>query len=192
MKHLVIATTNPGKTHEVRLALSDLPDWSVEPMPAGLPPADETGEDFIEIASRKASYYSRLVRGLTLADDSGLCVRALANRPGIHSARYGSSAGDRSRQLLTELKTFGSSDRAAAFFCALAVGEDGTVLWTVQTQLDGQIAMQPAGTSGFGYDPVFFVPELGKTLGELTAGEKNQISARGRALIALRKFLATY
>lgn len=189
MKRLIVASTNAGKIREVSMALSDLPDWNVESLPE-LPDIEETGESFMENARLKAAHYSKLIPGLTLADDSGLCVHALDGRPGIHSARYASTAQERNSRLLGELGALGSEvDRAATFYCAFAVAREGSVLWTVETELQGRIADAPAGDFGFGYDPIFFVTDRGKTLAQMPSGEKNQISARGRALRELRSFL---
>ena len=191
MKRLVVASTNAGKVREVSLALGDLPDWNVESLP-DLPEIEENGSTFLENASLKATHYSRFVGDLTLADDSGLCVMALDGRPGIHSARYAPSANERNDRLLSELATLGPAvDRSAAFYCAFAVARDGKILWTVQTELRGQITEKPAGDYGFGYDPIFLVPEYEQTLAQMMTGEKNQVSARGKALHQLRNFLVS-
>jgi len=191
VKRLVVASTNAGKIREVSLALSDLPDWSVESLPE-LPEIEETGTTFLENATLKASHYSRFIGDLTLADDSGLCVTAIEGRPGLHSARYAASADERNEKLLAELSALGeNADRGASFYCAFAVGRGGTVLWTVETELRGSIARSPKGAFGFGYDPIFLVPIQSKTLAEMSPAEKNGISARGQALQKLRDFLKT-
>jgi XTP/dITP diphosphohydrolase len=189
VKRLIVASTNAGKIREVSLALSDLPDWNVESLP-DLPDIEETGTTFLENAKLKAAHYSRFIGDLTLADDSGLSVTALDGRPGLHSARYAPTAEERNTRLLAELKAGGDDgDRSAAFYCAFAVALRGEIVWTVQTELQGRIADGPAGDFGFGYDPIFVVPAEGRTLAEMFPGEKNQISARGKALHALRSFL---
>jgi XTP/dITP diphosphohydrolase len=189
VKHLLVASTNAGKIREVSMALSDLPDWNVESVP-DLPDIEETGTTFMENATLKAGHYSRFIEGLTLADDSGLSVDALDGRPGVHSARYADSTEERNTRLMSELAALGSNaDRSAAFYCAFAVARGGEILWTVQTELRGRIAQEPAGDFGFGYDPLFLVPDFGKTLAQLLPHEKNQVSARGRALRELRAFL---
>lgn len=191
MKRLVVASTNAGKIREVSLALSDLPEWNVESLP-DLPEIEESGKTFLENALLKASHYSRFLTSLTLADDSGLSVSALDGRPGLHSARYAPSAEERNRKLLAELSDLGKGvDRSATFYCAFAVAKAGEVVWSVQTELRGHIAASPTGEFGFGYDPLFYVPDFGKTLAELFPSEKNQVSARGKALRLLRSFLAT-
>jgi XTP/dITP diphosphohydrolase len=192
VKRLVVATTNAGKIHEVQLALSELRDWTIEPIPANIPSIEETGSTFIENAIQKAEYYSRFVDALALADDSGLCVHALKDAPGIHTARYAATPEGINARVLAELEAAGAADRDATFVCAFALAHAGVVDWTVETRLSGSIAHEPRGAFGFGYDPIFYVLELGKTLAELTSAEKNSISARGRALSALRQFLQTF
>jgi XTP/dITP diphosphohydrolase len=189
VKRLVVASTNAGKIREVSMALSDLPDWHVESLPE-LADIEETGATFVENAALKATHYSRFIDGLVLADDSGLCVHALDDRPGVHSARYAPSTEERNQRLLAELAALGLDiDRGAAFYCAFAVARGGSVVWTTQSDLHGRIATQPAGDFGFGYDPIFFVTDAGKTMAQMSASEKNQISARGQALKELRSFL---
>jgi len=189
VKRLVVASTNAGKIREVSLALSDLPDWNVESVP-DLREIEETGSSFLENAIIKAKHYSQFVGDLTLADDSGLCVVALEGRPGLHSARYAPTAPERNNRLLSELSDLGQHvDRSASFYCALAIARGGSIVWTMQGELQGRIPTAPAGEFGFGYDPVFFVPDYGKTLAEMLPGEKNRISARGQVLHQLRLFL---
>lgn len=189
MKRLIVASTNAGKIREVSLALSDLPDWNVESLP-DLPEIAETGATFLENATLKATHYSRFIGALTLADDSGLSVHALDGRPGLHSARYAASAQERNDRLLAELAALGEgADRSASFYCAFAIARAGNVVWTTLTELRGRITTAPTGEFGFGYDPVFFVPDYGKTLAEMSPAEKNQVSARGQALRELRAFL---
>ena len=189
---LIVASTNVGKVREVRLALDDMKNWIIEPLPAGIPGVDETGTTFIENATLKATHYSRFVQELALADDSGLCVNALENRPGVYYARYGANSEAQIHRVLTELAEVGATraaDRSAVFHLAFVVARSGSVIWSTEAQLQGQISSGPAGEAGFGFDPIFFVPELRKTLAQLTTEEKNRISARGQALVELRRFL---
>ena len=173
------------------MALADLPDWNVESVPE-LTDIEETGTTFLENATLKAAHYSRFIEGLVLADDSGLCVDALEGRPGVHSARYAPSTTERNARLLGELAALPpNADRGAAFYCAFAVARAGSVVWTVQSNLPGRIATEPTGEFGFGYDPIFFVSDLGKTLAQMSGPEKNQVSGRGQALQALRTFLVS-
>jgi len=188
VKKLTVATTNPGKIHEVRLALQEFPGWTIDPLPDGIPDVDESGTTFIENATLKAMHYSRLVDGLVLADDSGLCVKSLGDRPGVWTARYGTTAEAQNRRVLNELGE--TPNRDAAFHCAFVVARSGLVVWTTEATLAGQITDEPVGDSGFGFDPIFFVPELGKTLAQVTAEEKNHLSARGKALNELKRFLS--
>jgi XTP/dITP diphosphohydrolase len=189
VKTLTIATRNPGKVHEVRLALEDLPGWKIEPLPAGIPEIDETGTTFIENAILKATHYSRYVEGLALADDSGLCVKSLGDRPGVWTDRSGATSDLRNQRILSELE--GISDREATFYCAFAIARSGSVVWTTVGKLDGQITLEAAGESGFGFDPIFLVPELRETLAQLTSEDKNHWSARGKTLNELKRFLST-
>ena len=189
-RRLILATTNPGKVREVRLALINLAGWSVEPLPAGLPEIEETGATFLENATLKAIHYSNRVQGLALADDSGLCVKALDNRPGVRTTRYGPTPEARNARVLSELAALGGSPpRDAAFQCAFVIAQNSDVVWSREAALLGEITTEPAGEFGFGFDPIFFVPDLGKTLAQLTPEAKNRISARGKLLIELRQYL---
>jgi XTP/dITP diphosphohydrolase len=189
MPRLVIATTNAGKVIEIRSAVGELPSWSLEPIPPNTPSIEETGESFLENAVLKAEHYSRVVEDLTLADDSGLCVDALGGRPGVHSARYAPDPPSRIERILREMEGVPDARRHAVFYCALAVARSGKTIWTVQRDVAGVIAYAPVGTGGFGYDPVFFLPEFQQTMGQLSTDDKNRFSARGKAIADLRKFL---
>jgi XTP/dITP diphosphohydrolase len=188
VKTLTIATTNPGKIHEVRLALRNLAGWKIDSLPEGIPGIDETGTTFLENATLKAAHYSRFVEGLAMADDSGLFVRSLGNRPGVWTDRYGATAELRNQRILNELAD--SPDREAAFHCAFAIARSGLIVWTTEARLDGQMTPEPVGDAGFGFDPIFLVPELRKTLAQMTSEEKNHWSARGKALNELKQFLS--
>lgn len=188
---LLFATTNAGKVRELKALVEDLP---IEVLSlADLPPQPEVEEDgrtFAENAEKKArEHFTRL--GLaTLADDSGLCVDALNGAPGIHSARFAGVEGPERdaaniARLLEELKDVPDEKRGAEFRCALSlVSEAGTV--AVEGVCRGRILRAPAGAEGFGYDPVFYVPELGKTFAEVSREEKNLHSHRARAFQLLR------
>src|SRR5581483_680577 len=119
----------------------------------------------------------------------GLCVAALGGRPGVHSARYAPDPPSRIKRILGEMKSIPAGQRSASFYCALALAQKGTTIWTVEGSVHGVIAHEPSGTSGFGYDPVFLLPDLGLTMADLTTEDKNRLSARGKALAELRKFL---
>jgi XTP/dITP diphosphohydrolase len=189
MPRLIIATTNAGKVIEIRSALGELTGWLLEPMPLETAAIDETGETFLENAIAKAEHYSKFVEHLTLADDSGLCVAALQGRPGVHSARYAPDPASRIDRILREMHAVPDDERRAVFYCALALAQAGRVIWTVQGEVAGVIARAAAGTGGFGYDPVFLLPEIGQTMGQLDTEQKNLLSARGKAIAQLRKFL---
>jgi len=189
LKRLIIATTNAGKVIEIRSGLGELPGWVLDPLPPDTPSIEETGTTFIDNAILKAEHYSRLTNDLTLADDSGLCVAALDGRPGVHSARYALDPPARIRRILSEMQPVPEGKRQASFYCALALAEKGRIIWTVQGEVHGVIARSPSGTSGFGYDPVFLLPELNSTMADLSTEDKNSLSARGRALMRLRNFL---
>ena len=189
MKQLIIATTNAGKVIEIHSGLGEIAGWVLEPLPPGTPSIEETGTTFIDNAILKAEHYSRLTNDLTLADDSGLCVAALEGRPGVHSARYAPDPPARIRRILSEMQPVPEGNRQASFYCALALAEKGRIIWTVQGEVHGVIARSPSGTSGFGYDPVFLLPELNSTMADLSTEDKNSLSARGKALMRLRNFL---
>lgn len=191
---LVIASRNAGKVREFRTLLSTtgweilgLADLAIEHE------CDETAQSFVENARLKALQYSMLTELPILADDSGLEVEALGGRPGVYSARYaGPQSGDADRvsKLLRELEEAGGS-RAARFVCALALAGGGTVIAESEGSCRGLISEEPRGTKGFGYDPVFFIPELGRTYAELSEAEKNRHSHRAHALQSLlEKLLA--
>jgi XTP/dITP diphosphohydrolase len=191
VNRLIIATSNAGKVIEIRSALGEVEGWSLGPLPPDIPGIEETGETFIENAVLKAQHYSRYVDGLILADDSGLCVAALDGKPGVRSARYAPDPPSRIARLLRQMESVDDRNRNAVFYCALALARSGKVVWTVQGEVAGVIARSPSGTAGFGYDPVFLLPELNSTMADLSTEQKNQLSARGKALAELRKYLVS-
>jgi non-canonical purine NTP pyrophosphatase (RdgB/HAM1 family) len=192
VNRLIIATTNAGKVVEIRSALGEIPGWTLSALPADTPSIEETGETFLDNAILKAEHYSKFVDDLTLADDSGLCVAALDGRPGVHSARYAENPPARIKRILQEMKSVPHGRRDAAFYCALALARAGKTIWTVQGDVAGVIAHAPSGSSGFGYDPVFVLPDLNRTMADLSTEEKNRLSARGKALVELRRFLLSH
>jgi XTP/dITP diphosphohydrolase len=189
MNRLIIGTKNAGKVIEIRSALGEIESWTLEPIAPDISAIEETGETFLANAELKARHYSQFVDDLTLADDSGLCVAALGGRPGVHSARYAPDPPSRIQRLLGEMKPVDDHKRGAAFYCALALARKGRVIWTVQGEVHGVIARSPAGIGGFGYDPVFFLPELNATMAQLSPDQQNHLSARGKALAELRRYL---
>jgi XTP/dITP diphosphohydrolase len=180
----VLATNNAKKLEEMRAILSTLGVEVVSPRDLGIHiEVEETGTTFAENAMLKAKAICEAAQLPAIADDSGLCVDALNGGPGVYSARYGGEGLDdvgRYRLLLESMR--GQTTRAAHFACAIACAfPDGKTL-TAEGRCDGTIAFAPMGEGGFGYDPVFFVPEYRKTFGQLTAEEKSAISHSGRAL----------
>ncbi len=185
---LVIASGNPGKTAEIRDLLTGFPiDIKNLDEFGPIPPVVEDGDTFDENAYKKASFVSRVLGFPALADDSGLVVEALDGAPGVYSARYaGDNASDQQRytKLLNEMK--GKSNRQAAFECVLSLAVPTGAALTYEARCEGLIAEEPAGESGFGYDPVFYYPPLKKTFGELSREEKSRVSHRGKALNELK------
>jgi len=179
---LVIASGNAGKIREFDQLLAPL-GFTIEPMPAGLD-IEETGTTFAENARLKAVAVAQATGHLALADDSGLSVTALGGAPGVQSARYAASDAARIARLLRELA--GAVDRSARFSAALAVAApDGTVALEVEGHCPGLILEAPRGQGGFGYDPVFFVPEAGLTFAEMDKALKGRLGHRGRAFSLL-------
>ncbi len=193
MRKLLVATSNRGKAAEYRKLLAGLDFELVTLDQAGITlEADESYATFEENARSKASFYAALSGLLTLADDSGLEVDALGGEPGVRSSRYaGNNATDSDRVnfLLDKLKDVQQSARQARFRCVIAIAEPGGQVWFTQGECAGIIALKPKGKNGFGYDPVFYVPEYRKTIAELPASLKNEISHRGRAARKTRPIL---
>jgi XTP/dITP diphosphohydrolase len=185
---LVIATRNKGKTLEIKELLKGFPVEIKNLDDFGpIPHLKEDGDTFDENAYKKASFAARILGLPALADDSGLTVEALDGAPGIHSARYaGENATDEQRylQLLDEME--GKSNRKAAFECVISIAVPTGPALTYEARCKGLITLEPAGSNGFGYDPVFFYPPYNKTFAQITLEEKNRISHRGKALAELR------
>ncbi len=185
---IVLATRNPGKIREFRELVGD---FGVELRSLNdfgpIPEVEEDGSTFEENAYKKASFTAKALGLPALADDSGLVVSALGGAPGIRSARYaGPGAGDEDniRKLLEELS--GVADRRAEFVCNISIAVPRGPALTYEARCEGEIALRPSGDEGFGYDPVFFYPPLGRTFAELPAGVKNRVSHRGKAMAELR------
>lgn len=190
MKKLVIATKNAGKVQEIVDALADLPFEvvSLQDYPDA-PEVEETGASFAENAILKAVAYADFTGELTLADDSGLEVDALDGAPGVFSSRYAPTVPQRNAKLLDAMKNVPDDRRAARFRCVVAIVEPGGTARTCEDSVEGVVSREPAGTGGFGYDPIFYIPSLGKSMAELSFVEKNAISHRGKALKKARKLL---
>lgn len=181
MKKLVLATTNKNKVKEIQDILGRY-DIEVVTPPDGFDPIED-GDDFSENAYKKAFEAAKLMNLPALADDSGLEIDALNGAPGIYSARYAQTDSERIDRILRELKDVRVEERTAQFTCAMVVvAPDGTTLFGGKGHCKGIIINERLGDHGFGYDPVFFIPELNKTMAELTMDEKNQISHRSKAL----------
>ena len=190
----VLATHNPGKLKEMGDILARFGVEVVSPKDLGITvDVEETGATFAENAMLKAKAICAAAKLPAIADDSGLCVDALNGGPGVYSARYGGEGlDDKGRYMLLLNSMRGQPTRAAHFACAIAcVFPNGDEL-TAEGRCDGTTAFASIGEGGFGYDPVFFVPELKKTFGQLTAEEKSAISHRGRALAVFVEKLETY
>lgn len=181
---LVLATTNKGKTRELKERLQGYPVDIKNLSDFGpIPEVIEDGETFDDNAYKKASFISRILGYPALADDSGLCVEALGGAPGVYSARYaGENATDQDNvdKLLEAMKT--EENRKAAFECVISIAVPTGAALTYEGRCEGVLTREPAGNNGFGYDPLFFFPELNKTFAQLSMKEKATVSHRGKAL----------
>lgn len=193
---LLVATQNPGKVREFRLLLAPLEATICFPSDLGLDiDVPEDGDTYTDNASQKALAYAQASGLLTLADDSGLEVDALDGAPGIHSARYAPGHDvDRVTALLARLKDVPPEQRAARFRCVVVIVSPDGETHSAEGVCEGRITSEPAGQGGFGYDPVFFLPEYDCTMAQISREEKNHISHRARAVEAalpgLRALLA--
>jgi non-canonical purine NTP pyrophosphatase (RdgB/HAM1 family) len=192
-RKVLVATTNPGKIREIAgilegapvtlVTLASFPDI-VEP--------EETGTTFMENARLKALYYAAATGLPSVADDSGLEIEALDNAPGIHSARWhGTDYGVKFRKIYELLGQRGLETSPARFVAAVAFAEDGRIAFEGRGVVEGEIAREPAGTHGFGYDPIFYYPPYGCTLAEVDGDAKARVSHRGAAFRTFRNYLLT-
>jgi XTP/dITP diphosphohydrolase len=192
---LYLASGNAGKLKEFRvLAEACGGNWRLELLPdyAKFPEFEESAPTFAENAAGKAFYYARQSDGIVFADDSGLVVPALGGAPGVLSARYagpGASNEQKIAKLLFEMKGLEGANRSAYFVCVIAAVRDGRAVAVVSERVEGEILDATRGSDGFGYDPVFFFPPLGKTFAELRAEEKSRHSHRGKAFRLLLEVL---
>lgn len=188
MISVVVATGNPGKLAEMQFYLQEL-DWELKLKPPHLE-VEETGVTFMENARLKATQIAKATGQWAIADDSGLAVDALDGAPGIYSARYAPTDAECIARLLHELE--GEKNRQAQFVCAMAIANpDGQIALEAEGICPGVITEAPRGDGGFGYDPVFFVPELGLTFAEMSGAQKHEISHRGRSFQMLMPQLQT-
>jgi XTP/dITP diphosphohydrolase len=192
MKRLVIASNNAGKLAELSAILGPLGFETVPQGALGVPEADEPHHTFVENALAKARNCARHTGLASLADDSGLCVEALGGAPGVHSAYFAGRLGsreerDRANNALLAERLARHADRAAHYVCVIVLVRhvDDPEPVIAEGRWHGEIALQPRGSGGFGYDPWFLLPVLGRTAAELTAGEKNQLSHRAIAVALL-------
>ena len=194
---LLLATTSAGKLRELNDLLSGLPLQLVSPPDVGAAlHVEETGASFRENAVLKATAFARAAGLPALADDSGLEVDALGGEPGVRSHRYGATDADRMARLLARLQDVPEGQRTARFRCVLALATPAGLVGTAEGTCEGRIAREPRGENGFGYDPIFWLPERGRqgvrTLAELEPPEKNAISHRARAAAGARRLIQAW
>lgn len=197
---LVIATHNKGKAREFAEILGNTSlQWQDLSTFASVGEVQETGETFLANACLKAATYAKRLKHWTIADDSGLEVDALGGSPGVYSARWavvhGAGQGDDANNslLLQQLHNVPDHERTARFVCTLALSDPlGQIVLTVRDTVEGLILRELRGTNGFGYDPMFLIPSLGKTTAELSAEQKHAISHRGKALRRMRQLITRY
>ncbi len=193
MQQYLVATGNPHKTEAIRgilaaypITLTDLSEHDPIPEP------EETGETFLDNAFLKSRYYAKMTGFNAMADDSGLEVDALNGEPGVHSARYAgadSPHSEKMARILEALKDVPEEKRTARFRCVAAVTFPDGREYSAEGAMEGVIALAPQGEGGFGYDPIVYLPELGCTVAELSADQKDEISHRGKAFRALMEKL---
>lgn len=191
MTGLLIATTNPGKIREIQGILNWIPInlVTLADFP-GIPEPEETGDTFADNARLKAMYYSEETSLPAVADDSGLEIEALGNAPGVHSARWhGKDYPTKFAAIYRELAARGLETSAARFVAHIALAHDGNILYEATGIIQGEIAPEPKGSHGFGYDPIFFYPPYDCTLAEVDGAKKAAVSHRGKAFRQLRNWL---
>ncbi len=193
---VVLATTNPGKAREIRTSLGSQPLRILTLAELGIRTSyPEKGTTFEQNARGKSLFYSKKSEFLTLAEDSGLAVEGLGGAPGIYSARFSgprATDGKNIQKVLRLMKNAPQQERRARFICCLVLSRRGRVIKKVTGRVRGTIAFAKKGSRGFGYDPIFYYHPFRKTFGELTPGEKNRVSHRGRALGKMKRFLRAY
>ena len=190
-QRILLASSNPGKLREYReLAAGSILDIELMPDFRELPPFEESAPTFVENGAGKALHYSRFTDEIILADDSGLVVPALGGAPGTRSARYagpGASDADCVRKLLREMQGEEGDRRQARFVCVIALARKRRALAVVSDFAEGMIASEPRGTNGFGYDPVFWIPDISCTYAEMSPEGKDFLSHRGKAFRRVRE-----
>ncbi len=195
-KKIVFATGNAGKVKEIRMILADLGMEVLSMKEAGIRlDIEEDGTTYEENALIKARAVAAHTDAIVMADDSGLEVDALNKEPGVYSARYlgeDTPYSIKNAEIIKRLEGLEGEQRSARFVCAIAAVFPDKSEVTTRATIEGQIGFEEKGTNGFGYDPIFYVPEFGKTTAELTEEEKNQVSHRGKALELMKKELMRY
>jgi XTP/dITP diphosphohydrolase len=191
--HVLLASSNAGKLREYReLARNSPLELDLLSNFRELAEFEETAPTFAENAVGKALYYGRLTDELLMAEDSGLVVPALGGAPGVYSARYAGPKGsdaDCVQKLLRAMEGKTASQRRARFVCVIALAQKGRALAIVSDFVEGVIAEEPRGAHGFGYDPIFLLPDIGRTSAEISQDEKNRLSHRGKAFRKIRDIL---
>lgn len=188
---VILATKNPGKLRELFELAGEDSGLELELAPESFGP-EETGTTFIENAVIKAEAAAHMTKTLSLGEDSGIAVDALNGAPGVYSARYCEGTDrDRTLKLLKEMSAVPDGERGAEYVCAMAlVAADGTLLHVSEGKWNGEIARKESGENGFGYDPIFFLPDIGKTSADISRQEKNERSHRAKAWHKMLKFIA--
>jgi len=195
-RKVLLATRNRGKVREIRKVLKGLGIriQSLRDLPEA-PEVNEDGNSFSENALKKARFYAALSGMLTISDDSGLEVDALKGQPGVYSARYageGASDQDNIQKLMKEMEGIPTSRRGARFKCSIAIVSPDGVEAVAEGSCKGKVGFREMGKRGFGYDPLFILPQYGKTMAQFTLEEKNRISHRGKALRKLRRIIRSF
>jgi XTP/dITP diphosphohydrolase len=190
---LLIATTNPNKVREIIDVLAGLPitlKTLHDFQPIEIP--EETGTTFQANAREKALHYAKATGRLTLAEDSGFEVAQLDGEPGIQSARFlrpDATYSERFREIYDRLRSRNAASSGARFVCALALADQDRIIFETTRSVEGNLAPEPRGDQGFGYDPIFYFPLYGQTFGQVSQNEKSAVSHRGQAIRALRDYL---
>jgi len=190
MKDLIIATRNLHKLGEIREILSGIP-FNIKPLPENCPEVIEDGKTFEENAIKKAKSAFFCTGQISIADDSGLMVDYLNGAPGLYSSRFAPTDKERIEKLLSLLKGVSWERRRARFVCTLAIVFSEKKIEIIKGELEGYISEEPKGEGGFGFDPIFYIPQYGKTLSELSE-IKNKISHRAKAFLKAREVLLNY
>ena len=188
---IYVATNNKGKLKEIKAILPDFEVLAIKDLGYDFD-VEENGKTFAENSYIKAHALYTLTKCPVIADDSGLCVDALDGEPGVYSARYAGEHGndeDNTKKLLNNMKDIPKEERSAKFVCDICYIDENGDVFHAYGECRGEIAYEPKGENGFGYDPIMYIPELKKTMAELTPDEKNKISHRAKALEILKEKL---